>query len=139
MKIYLKPFILLCFFNLSFLSIQAQQVQLNGKVLEINSSRKPIANVQVKSDDGANAVQSNTNGDYTLKFQDKGYGASVFVKAKKQGFELVNEKAMRLYLPNSEEEQTIQLEIILCKAGYLDQARTAYYKKLPNSKRRWNV
>lgn len=123
-----KYYYLLFFFLFISFNLLAQEVTLTGRVLKINSGREPIANVNIKSDDGANSVLSNTNGSYTLKFQEQGYGAPVYIKAQKKGYELVNETEMDLYLPNAEQEQNIQLEVILCEAGYLDQARTDYYK-----------
>lgn len=118
-----KVFFFVIIILLSYNNSNAQQVTLKGHVLEINSNRKPIANAQIKSDDGANTVLSNTNGTYTLKFQDKGYGGLVYIEVAKQEYELVNKKEMELFLPNEKQKQEIQLEIILCKKGYLEQAR----------------
>lgn len=118
----------LFFFLLTTINLQAQKVILSGRVLEINSGKKPISLVQIKSDDGANSVLSNNNGSYLLTFQDQISGTLVYIEAQKEGYELVNKKEMQLFLPDASQDQKMQLEIILCKKGYLDQAKIKYYE-----------
>ena len=50
------------------------------------------------------------------------------IKVDKTGYELVNKKEMDLNLPNETEKQEQELEIILAKKGYLNEARVKYYE-----------
>ena len=87
-----------------------------------------MADVIIKSKKGTNPAMSDSNGNFTLTFKDQDYGALVYLEAEKKGYEVVNEKAMQIFLPDAKENQIMNLDIILCKEGYLEQARIKYYK-----------
>ena len=52
----------------------------------------------------------------------------VYLDVKKEGYEVVNEKDMEVFLPSEGEKQEVYVEIILCKKGYLEAARKKYYE-----------
>ena len=80
----ISAIIVFCFISI----LTAHQPILRGKVLEINSGRTPIPFVQIKSDNGASAVKSDSKGDFTLTFQDQPFGANVYIKVDKTGMSL---------------------------------------------------
>ena len=75
------------FFLLS--SLCFAQSKLTGFVREQNTGIR-MAGVMVKSNGASNPIQSNTSGDFILKFQDLKPCKNIIVRAEKDGWELLN-------------------------------------------------
>ncbi len=101
------------------------QSKLTGFVREQNTGIK-IGGVMVKSNGTSNSIESNSSGDFILKFQDLKPGKNIIVRAEKDGWELVNEKEMSTLIPENPDEKPFK--IILCKAGTLAKAKSKYYE-----------
>jgi tetratricopeptide (TPR) repeat protein len=119
MKISLSVFLFL------ISTICFSQNKLAGYVTEQNSGKKPLADVVIASA-GANKIVSKDNGKFILTFQGLEAGENVVIRPEKQGWELVNEKEMKTFIPAKPDESP--LKIILCKAGTLAAAKKEYYK-----------
>ena len=104
---------------------QAQTIQQNGIVRELNSGNKGLSNVKIVFYDAVPTI-SGTNGQFTLTFERKKKGDPIIYDeiAKKQ-YELVNEKEL-LSLKLSHTD-TLATDIIMAKAGTVDSLKLLYY------------
>jgi len=106
------------------LSINAQ-VQY-GKVREINSNKRPLSGVQIVFSDAV-PTTSDTYGAFRLAFSGKKPGDLIFLdEARKQGYELVNQKELEVVKISSSD--TLGKDIILAKVGTIDAAKKLYYE-----------
>ncbi len=101
------------------------QSKLTGFVREQNTGTK-ISGVIVRSNGASNSIESNSSGDFILKFQESKPGKNIIVRAEKDSWELVNEKEMSTLIPENPDEKPFK--IILCKAGTLAKAKSKYYE-----------
>lgn len=114
---------LLFLFILVSTNVFTQKIQQYGNVKEINSNNKHISGVQVDFIDAVPTTSDN-EGHFILHFSDKKYGQSIYLKEGfKKDFEVVNIKELRPSILN----QTNELTILLCPAGYIDKKKAEYY------------
>lgn len=73
---------------------------LFGYVRELNSGNKPISNVLVKGI-SANQVLSTDKGEYTLHFQGRKAGQTVYITVEKEGWLVTDKSKLRTNLPSS--------------------------------------
>ncbi len=102
--------------------LYAQTIQ-RGVVVEMNSGNKPIAGVSVVTL-GAIPADTDQGGRFQLTFLHKQPGARVVVKqVYRQGYEIVNQKALEEWVLSEKNE----FRIVLCKNGMLDESRRRFY------------
>jgi tetratricopeptide (TPR) repeat protein len=95
---------------------------VEGMVRELNSGRKPIADVQIIFASAA-PTTSDQAGRFRLDFINKKVGDAAFMtEINKKGYELVNRKELEHIRLGTQ-----GIEIILAKAGVLEAARIEYY------------
>ncbi len=102
--------------------LYAQTIQ-RGVVMEMNSGNKPIAGVSVITL-GAIPADTDQNGRFQLNFMHRQPGTRVVVKqVYRQGYEIVNQKALEDWVLSEKNE----FRIVLCKNGLLDESRRRFY------------
>lgn len=114
----------LLFFFLFFPFSIALGQTIKGITVEQNSGKKPVPEVQLQAT-WANPTVSNSDGSFQLIFTQLEVGESVTVNAQKNGWEIVNERALLTQIPHPDNQELLQ--IILCKAGTLTSNRLKYY------------
>lgn len=127
-----------------FITLSAQQNNtLKGKVLYLNSKKKPAVGVEVsgkiKQMENANIVYTSDNGGYKLVFPTERDGHLVELKigkndANNQPLELVNEKEVEICRIPA--DATHEFEVIVCPKGARDVAAQKYYKIIKTSSNR---
>ncbi len=143
----MKPNILLIFLCVLATTLLTAQTEnnkiLRGKVLFQNSNFTPAESVEVsgvikvEKEEYANKVNTDSKGQYELKFPlaRKGHPVKLTIgKNDKTGQELevVNEKELQLCRIPANANQ--EFEIIVCPKGSRDLAARKYYRILKNSK-----
>jgi|GEM_PF-1568251 len=108
------------------LLISAQDIQVLGIVRELNSDKRPIANVRVVFEDAVPTI-SGTDGRFELLFPRTKSGYPMIPKEiSKRGFEIVNTKELQsLRLGSSKESRFI--DIIMAPQGTIDSLKVVYY------------
>lgn len=105
--------------------LPAQTIQ-SGKTRELNSNKATIGNVDIQFADAV-PTASDGSGNFRVVFSEKSPGEYASVNIiRKSGYELVNEKELRsLRITNTAQ---LAVDIILAKAGVIDQAKREYYQ-----------
>lgn len=107
----------------SILQIQGQIVQ-KGRVTLINSSKTGVQGVEILVS-GASATVTDGRGEFQLVFPRQKAGESfTVVSIAKQGFEVVNERE----IDNRTLSEELELSIVLCLRGELEQSRRNFYR-----------
>lgn len=129
--------IILC--SIAPISVFAQG-KIKGKVVYLNSGKKPASGVEVKAE-GSNGDYSKTDGAYTLQFPSKKAGHTVKIEVgneiilngnKTKKIEVVNtEKITAVNIPTN--LSSYDLKIIVCPAGARNTAAQHYYKIIKTS------
>jgi hypothetical protein len=106
----------------------AQQARINGFVTEQNSDKKRVAGVQVNAATPArsNLVVTQSDGSFTLIFQDMLPGQFVKITAEKPGWVIVNKTEMDMPIPYAGDGTSIK--IIICPIKKLEEIKKKYYK-----------
>ncbi|MEM6807457.1 MAG: tetratricopeptide repeat protein, partial [Bacteroidota bacterium] len=121
----MKKLTFLISYLLVFASLPAQTLQ-KGKAREINSGKSPLSGVFVKFEDTP-STNSDQNGNFTLSFVGKKPGELIFLEEiRKKNYELVNKKDFEI--SKISDNDSLGVDIILAKAGYVDAAKKEYYE-----------
>jgi tetratricopeptide (TPR) repeat protein len=102
----------------------AENVILRGQITLQNSGGQPVQGVQISAF-GATPTGSNTFGQFELVLAEKKPGDQVTLTLKKDGFEIVNRKELRVVLRADPDEL---VEFVMCPAGQRDQYARVYYE-----------
>lgn len=105
-----------------------------GLVREINSGKKPLADVQVVFE-GAVPTATATDGRFKLRFLDKKPGSLIFLEQiEKEGYELVNAKDLEVLTISADKQ--LMRDIILAKEAISMQHEESTTKYLTKPSRR---
>jgi hypothetical protein len=138
MKFSALPIILIL---LPSIVLKAQQNHaLRGKMLFLNSGKKPAIGVEISGSilrvEKATSTYTTEDGSYELLFPNSRVGHSVDLNigstdSKGASVELVNDKEVRICrIPANPSDQ---FEIIVCRKGQRDEIAQAYYKIIKTS------
>ena len=114
-------FICLC---ISISNSQSQNNILRGFVKLQSSGSKPLSDVKI-STFGAGSVHSKSNGQFELIFPNKKPGASLSLIVDKEGYELINDKAVENCVLKENPDDF--LIIVMAKKGERDKQALLYY------------
>ncbi|NIM18537.1 MAG: tetratricopeptide repeat protein [Candidatus Aminicenantes bacterium] len=98
--------------------------KLKGRITYLNSGFKPVVGAQVTAEQGANADQTNNQGEFTLVFHRKEAGVDVRLQVTLGKLVVVNEKELSVTLKKDEEKE---IKLFMCEKSELDELRATYY------------
>ncbi len=100
------------------------QTPTSGLVVLQNSGRQPVSGVQVEDAFGDAAPKvSDSEGKFTLTFQNSAYGELTTLYVKKSGLEVVNQEEIKDFRITR-----APFKIVVCPEGQLNDNRLRYYK-----------
>ncbi len=127
-------------FLLSCVKVLSQNNTLNGKIMHMNSGKKPAVGVEVSGHiqgrDNANKRYTTDNGDFILAFQNANVGYKVELAIGTEDsygntLEVVNDKEVEQCLIPA--QPTNIFEIVVCKKGERDLIAQKYYNIIKTS------
>lgn len=101
----------------------SSQTMLKGKVVILNSGKKPLSGVQITVNNGEKIVYSAADGRFNISFPDKSKGDYIGIAASLPDYKVVNEASLMSIGINPDKEIVVEM----CKPELLARRRDAFY------------